>query len=222
MPTVLVCGLPSLEADLAGSALMGPDVERYFASKLEEARTLAVAARPEIVLIDRDLPRAVPLIEGLRADPSTRRLSIAILARGDFDPGEVAFLEAGANAILRLPPDPSWDERLRRLMEVAVRKAGRLPVSFAIGALPGEGGSPVPAMALNLSETGMLLESSLHLDVGEDLGLEFTLPGDASLLVARGRVMRRATTTQFGLEFTDLPGATEAALGRYLAERAGL
>ncbi len=222
MPTVLVCSGASLEADLAGSPVMAPGVERHFASKLEEARTLALAARPEIVLIDRDLPRAVPLIEALRSDPSTRRLSIAVLARGDFDPGEVAFLEAGANAILRLPPDPSWDERLKRLMEVAIRKAARLPVSFAIGTLPANSGAPMPALALNLSVTGMLLESSLSLEVGEELGLEFVLPGESDPITAHGRIMRKATSTQFGLEFITLPNTAELALGRFLAQRAGL
>jgi hypothetical protein len=222
VPTVLVCSSASLEGDLAGSPVMAPGVERYFASKLEEARTLALAARPEIVLIDRELPRAVPLIEALRADPSTRRLSIAVLARGDFDPGEVAFLEAGANAILRLPPDSSWADRIKRLMEVSVRKAARLPVSFAIGTLPRDGGTVVPALALNLSVTGMLLESSLSLEVGEELGLEFMLPGEPEAITAHGRVMRKATNTQFGLEFTTLPNTAQLALGRYLADRAGL
>lgn len=222
MPTVLVCGQESLEAELVGSPVMAAGVDRHFASKLEQARTLALAARPEIVLIDRDLPRAVPLIEALRSDPSTRRLSIAVLARGDFDPGEVAFLEAGANAILRLPPDPSWDQRVKRLMEVAIRKAARLPVSFAIGALPAHSGTPMPATALNLSISGMLLESSLSLEVGEELGLEFVLPGESDPITAHGRVMRKAASTQFGLEFTTLPNTAQLALDRYLAQRAGL
>jgi len=217
LPTVLLCGPPSLEAELAGSALMAPKVERYFAAKLEEARTLSVAARPELVLIDRDLPRAVTLIEGLRADPSTRRLSIAILARGDFDPGEVAFLEAGANAILRLPPDAGWDERLRRLMHVAVRKRARLPVSFAVDALPRDsGGAAVPAMALDLSSTGMLLESSLSLGPGEDVGLEFSPPGSPAPVLVHGRVVRQATGTRFGVEFLRFEGEGRSAVARFV------
>jgi DNA-binding response OmpR family regulator len=216
LATVLLCGPQSLEAELAGSALMAPKVERYFAARLEEARTLSVAARPELVLIDRDLPRAVALIEGLRADPSTRRLSIAILARGDFDPGEVAFLEAGANAILRLPPDAGWDERLRRLMHVAVRKRARLPVAFAVDALPRDSRAAVPAMALDLSATGMLLESSLSLDPGEDVGLEFSPPGSLAPVHVHGRVVRQATSTRFGIEFLRFEGEGRTTVARFV------
>jgi hypothetical protein len=199
---------------------MAPNIERYFAAKLEEVLTMSVAARPELVLIDRDLPRAEKLIEALRGDASTRRLSIAVLARGDFDPGEAAFLEAGANAILRLPPDASWDERLRRLMQVAVRKRARLPVSFAVDGLPRDGGVAVPAMALNLSATGMLLESSLALDPGEDVGLEFSPPGAVAPVRVHGRVVRLVSSTQFGIEFLRFEGEGRSALARFVEMQA--
>jgi CheY-like chemotaxis protein len=220
LPTILLCGAPGLEAELEGSAAAAAGIDRHLAARVEDALTLALAARPELVLIDRDLPRAVSLVEGLRSDPSTRRLSIAILARDDFDPGEVAFLEAGANAILRLPPDPSWEGRLQRLMEVAIRKATRLPVSFAVGALPRESSIPVPATALNLSETGMLLESSLELDVGDELGIEFELPEAKEPVVVRGNVVRSGGPRHFGLEFRALSHQARTALVRYLATRA--
>ncbi len=217
MPTVLLCGGPELEAELAGSPVMAGGIERHRAAKLEEAQTLALAARPELVLIDIGMPRAVALVEGLRAEASTRRLSIAVLARGDFDPGELAFLEAGANAILRLPADDSWAERVRRLMEISVRKAARLPISFAVGMHPRDSSAPIPATVLNLSATGMLLESTYELSVGDEASLEFTLPGEPASTSLVGRIVRRAGARQFGLEFVALEAEARDALSRFLA-----
>ena len=57
------------------------DVDRHFASRLEEAQMMALAARPSIVVVDRDLPWAGRLVAALRQDASTRALSAAAIAR---------------------------------------------------------------------------------------------------------------------------------------------
>jgi hypothetical protein len=175
-------------------------MDRHMAGRLEDARMMALAAKPEVILIDRDLPRAEKLVVALREDPSTRRMSLVIFARGDFDPGEVAFLEAGANAILRLPAGPDWDERLTRLFHVPVRKEARFPVQFAVDATAGPG-TVFPALALNLSLHGMLMESNLEVEVGQELTFLFHLPGSAQAAATRGVVMRKAAPTQYGIEF---------------------
>jgi DNA-binding response OmpR family regulator len=216
VPTALLCSQQNLEAELAGSALMGAGVERHFATKLEDARTMALAARPEIVVVDVTLPRADQLVKALRSDPSTRRISIAVVARGDFDPEEVALLEAGANAVLRLPPDSTWPERLQRLMAVAVRKAIRLPVSFSVEAHLRRSGVSTPGQAVNVSETGLLLESSLGLEIGDGIRLEFELPQAPGALEAHGRVVRRAGTNQYGIEFHDLDGKVQSAIHSFV------
>ena len=129
MTAVLICSHGDLDGDLGGTLLCREDIERQVTTKLEEAQMLAVAARPRLVVIDRDLPWAARIVSALREDPSTRGLSLVVMARGDFDPAEVELLEAGANAILRLPAGPEWDERLERLMDVpgARRRGSRCP-----------------------------------------------------------------------------------------------
>ena len=113
----LICSEGDLEDELAATVLGRGGFEHHTASRLEDAHLMALAARPAIVMIDRDLPRADQLVAALREDRSTRSLSIAVVARGDFDETELALLEAGANAILRLPAGPDWDARLNRLMK---------------------------------------------------------------------------------------------------------
>ena len=214
MAAALICSQEDLQPELGQTVLWRTGIERHVATRIEDARTMAVAARPDIVVVDRDLPRADKLIAGLREDPGTRRLSIAIVARGDLDPSEVALLEAGANAILRLPPGPDWDERLMRLLDVPARREARLPVEFGIDTLGTGVGERVPAHAVNLSRSGILIETSSDLGVGDELELEFTLDGEA--LLTHGRVVRAGAPRLFGVQFAPLPEYAALRIERFV------
>src|SRR5262245_8852290 len=134
MPVALLISPSPLDGELGHTLLWRHDVERHTAGRLEEVRTMAVAAHPDIVVLDRDLPRAEQVVRAIREEPSTRGASLVILARSDFSPDEVGLLEAGANAVLRLPAGPEWDERLTRLLAVPVRKEARFPVHIEVDA----------------------------------------------------------------------------------------
>jgi CheY-like chemotaxis protein len=218
MTAALICSQADLQPELGHTVLWRTGIERHVATRLEDARTMAVAAKPDIIVVDRDLPRADKLIAGLREDPSTRRLSIAIVARGDLDPAEVALLEAGANAILRLPPGPDWDERIVRLLGVPARREARLPVEFGVDTLGTGVGERLPAQAVNLSRSGILIETAAELGVGDELELEFSLEGEA--LLARGRVVRRGAPNLFGVQFAPLPDYAAVRIDRFVGSPA--
>jgi len=204
MVSALICTHSELEKDLGHTMLWRQDVERHVVGRLEEAQMMAVAARPTIVVVDRDLPWAGRLVTALREDPSTRGISIAVVARGDFDPGEVELLESGANAILRLPLEFDSDERLERLLHVAARKEARFSVSFRVDTFAAEGGGPEPALALNLSQSGMLMEATGALRVGAPIEMEFPLGEEPPPVHTRARVVRVAAPSRYGIEFTDV------------------
>jgi DNA-binding response OmpR family regulator len=216
MPTVLLCSTSDLQGDLGTTFLWREDVERHQAARMEEARTLALAARPQMVVVDRDLPQAQDLIAGLRQDPATRLLSIVVLGRGDFDPTEVDLLEAGANAILRLPPGPEWDDRLVRLMRVPTRRDSRFAVHFEVEAHAGSPHTSGLALAVNLSVRGMLMQCSLPLSVGEDVDLTFRLDETEPEVKVRGRIVRQAKGERFGVEFHRFSGDGEEQVAQYV------
>jgi|RhiMethySRZTD1v2_1073278.scaffolds.fasta_scaffold202216_2 CheY-like chemotaxis protein len=203
MPVALICTQADLEPELGHTLLWRAGVERHLAGRLEDARMMAVAARPDIVVVDRELPRSDKLVAALREDPTTRGLSIVVAARGDFDPSEVELLEAGANAILRLPAGPEWDERLPRLMDVPVRREARFTVHFDVEATAGAG-DPEAALAINLSMSGMLLESPIPLAVGDEIQLRFQIPESKSTVATTARVVRVASPGQYGVEFREV------------------
>jgi CheY-like chemotaxis protein len=188
-------------------------IELHLAATAKEALRLAVTVRPDLALVDRDLPQARRLVKGLR---EACRLSIAVIARGDFDPEEQELLEAGANAVLRLPADPDWDERLARLVDVAPRQSVRAPVSVDFEATPAGTVERVWGHLVNLSVTGMLLECAAPLDVGVDVDFSFRLPPAGAPVVGCGRVVRRAAPGRFGVEFRGLQGDAGERLQRYV------
>jgi CheY-like chemotaxis protein len=214
MPLVLICTQSDLEAELGGTPLWRAEIERHTASNVEEAQMLAVASRPDLVAVDRDLPRAARLVAALREEEASRRASIVVLARGDFDPLEVEMLEAGANAVLRLPPGPDWEPCLRELLAVPVRKQARLAVRLQVEGFRA-GGVPVEGLALDLSQTGMLLEVRSPLHPGDDLDLRFHTPG-RDLIEARARVVRQASPVRFGVQFAGLGSSERERIRRFV------
>jgi CheY-like chemotaxis protein len=214
MTAALICSQEDLQPELGHTLLWRTGIERHVATRVEDARMMAVAAKPDIVVVDRDLPRADQLVAALREDPSTRRLSIAIVARGDLDPAEVELLEAGANAILRLPPGPDWDERLVRLLDVPARREARLPVEFGVEAHGSPIGERFPAQAMNLSRSGILIETTADLRAGEELEIEFQLEGGS--VVARGQVVRHGGPRLFGVQFAPLPEGAAERIERFV------
>jgi len=215
MVSVLICTHSELEKDLGHTMLWRQDVDRHVATRLEEALMMAVAAHPTIVVVDRDLPWAGRLVTALREDPSTRGTSIAVVARGDFDPGEVELLESGANAILRLPLEFDSDDRLERLLHVAARKEARFSVSFRVDTYSSDAG-PEPALALNLSQSGMLMEATNTLRVGEPIEMQFPLGEEPPPVHTRARVVRVAAPTQYGIEFTDVDADVSTRIRQFI------
>ena len=216
MMAALICTQEDLETDLSDTPLWRSDVERHLARKPDEAKMMMVAARPRIVVVDSALPWAGRFVASVREDPDTRATSIVVLARGDFDPSEVELLESGANGILRLPLAPEGSERLERLMSVPFRKKARFTVHFTVETQPVSSSFAEPALALNLSQSGMLVETAASLGVREEVLLQFKLPEGEHLVRGRAHVVRLAGTGQYGLEFTGLEPDAPPRILRYL------
>lgn len=198
---VLICAPDPLSDELHRTLLWRENLERHLATRFGEAMIAAVAAKPSLIVIDRDFPQAARLVLDLRADPRTRVVSIAIVARGDLEARELELLGAGANAILRLPPTPEWDERLGRLLEVAVRRHTRIPVRLALG---GSGGTGATGTILDLSASGLLLETEAQLRIGDDVAVRFRLPQSKTPVNGTARVVRLAGRQRYGAAFEGL------------------
>jgi len=210
----VVVSAADLSSELHGTMLYRNNVERCPAKGLSEVRELALARRPDVVVVDSALPGAAALVAALRQDQATRQVAIVALGRSEFSFGHIDLLEAGANAILPLPPGADWDDRLIRLVHVPLRKSTRLPVDLAIeGGM--RGGLRFPGRALNLSVNGVLIECRQPLEVGDDLRLAFELPVHG-VVRATGTVVRLRPTQQYGVEITSVEGDGRVRVKRYV------
>src|SRR5262245_15019749 len=139
MPRVLICTQVPLPPEVQKTALWREDVEREVVATAPETVARALVTSPQLIVIDSGLPDGERLIAAIRANPVTRAVSIAVMSHGDFATSEIELMAAGANAILRLPADTEWDDRLGALMAVAPRRAARLAVTLQFEATEGDG-----------------------------------------------------------------------------------
>jgi CheY-like chemotaxis protein len=201
--------------ELEGTVLFRQNVERHVAYEPADVRRLADEARLDVVVIDAALPGASAIVAALRDDPMTRSTAIVALGRAEFDFAHLAILEAGANAILPLPPGPDWDDRLTRLIHVPARREARFGVNLAIeGGL--RSGQRFHGRAVNLSVHGILLECRHSLDVGDDVRLGFAMPEEHGAVEGTGTVVRQSPPHRFGVELTSVEGDGRLRIKRYV------
>ncbi len=199
MATALICAADPLEGELGHTFLWRRDFVRHYAVELRQAQQTVVAERPVIVVIERDLPWAERLVTLLRRDAASRELPIVILARGAVRSSEADLLEAGADAVMRLPPGPSWDESFARLVGLPLRRQERLELQLRVDAQVAD--DLITASILNVSVYGMLIQSPVPLEIGREIEFSFRLSERSAPLTGSGRVVREARPTQFGVEF---------------------
>ena len=210
MLRALICSHHDLRPELAATLIGRQGIEVYRVEKFADAKLVGSSLGVQVILVDRDFPNAAAFIQKLRQEPATRDRSIAVLARGSRLDTDTEVLAAGANAILRMPPDAGWDERFTKLLTVPVRQQARMLVHIEVASDPDS-----PAAILNLSPGGMLLATPRDLKVGDDIGFRFTLP-DKTTVVGRGRVARNAQPVGFGIEFVQMNDDGKEAVLRYL------
>ena len=205
----------NLEADLKGTLLCRQNVDRVMATSTDDVRRAVARDAAHVLIVDSAHPQAAEAAIALRGDPLTRDMSIVALGRSEFGFVHVDLLQAGVNAILPLPPGPDWDDRLMRLVNVPVRRVTRFKVDLALEG-GRRGGEIFSGRALNLSVHGLLLESGRALEIGEDLRLDFDLPGAHGPVRGTGTVVRETSPVLFGVELTSVEGDGRVRIKRFV------
>jgi hypothetical protein len=215
MPSVLICAPGPLMDELQETLLGRTDVDRRSVTVASEAVAQMLLAKPDLIVVDSRLGDAEALIGGIRANPVTRPVSILVVASGEWSPAEVRFIDSGANAILRLPAGPEWDERLSLLLYVPTRRAGRLAALVQFEAVTG-GVESVAGTVLNISENGILVETDIPLPMGADVDFKIHLRDMASPLIGCGQIVRQDSPRKCGVRFYGLEADGLARIKRFV------
>ncbi len=217
MPTILICAGDAVVEELASSPVWREGLVREVTATADQAATLATTVRPVMVVLDSAMPRAEWLVQKLRSNAATQKISIVVVGRGELGSDELGLLTAGANSVLRLPPTTEWNAPIERLLKVPIRKETRVPVAIAFEADLGT--HKTKGQVLNVSLTGMLLECPAPLDFGSELAFDFHLHGfETSSGDVRGtaRVVRLAGANRYGAEFLSFVDYGGELLRRFL------
>lgn len=204
MAIVVVCSGRSLSRDLGGTILFRDGITIEEHPTLAAAQTRLGAGGVALTIIDKELGGLEPFIKNLRKSVTLRSVSLAVLSRDDFDPAEVELLTAGANGILRLPPTEAFDQKVSQLVAIPPRREVRVPVQIQVEAIAGFG-TTMPVVSVNLSPSGMLVESSYDLVIGDDISVSCRLrETSAAVFRATGKIVRRTARNQYGIRFTSI------------------
>ena len=105
-----------------------PDVEVIEASRMGEGHAVALAQRPDVVVVDRKLPDGdgLDLVRSLRSHPVTETMPIVLVTAGHDPQDRTEVLRAGADDYLAKPFEPhDLEHLLRALVSVPATERAR-------------------------------------------------------------------------------------------------
>jgi two-component system, chemotaxis family, chemotaxis protein CheY len=175
----------------------------------------------DAILLDARMPYldGFGLTRAIRSSSLNRSTPIVMLTAFD----DAQTLREGFRAgITFFLGKPFSHERFVRLFKVLSsagwqekRRSTRLPLRTPVRWRSGEKRST--SSSVDLSHDGMLLENTAGLQVGDEVGLEFNLPGVSSVLEMHARVTRKESSGNIVVQFLSLRPIEQEAISRYLS-----
>jgi DNA-binding response OmpR family regulator len=206
MQALISCGEDSLAQSLAVQLeALGLGVERV----KEPAIALLQIQRQhfDILLIDIELHGSLELLEfGRRKSHYGKTVLVAIAA--GVNEGRRAN-QSGADFILNKPLDSEMTTKVLRAARTmiiresreSVREKINAPATLSVGDIPFDGA------VVDISESGVGLECERELQVGQQLQIEFSLPGSDRPVRCTGKVAR-VESGRVGIQFLYLSAAS--------------
>ena len=174
----------------------------------------------EGVMIDFELGKeALDLLGSLRGLTSNHRAVSSAIVDSDAD---ARAAQAHANFVLRCPlSTPDVVRTLRAAYPMMFRERRRdyrYPIAVKTF-IKADSNSEFSGIAINISETGVAINSPAPLRVGATVHLRMDLPAMQDSLSVKGEVCWANPDGRTGVHFSDLPGSTAERLQCWLTER---
>ncbi len=184
-----------------------------------EALRLAQELRPDLIVLDIEMPEmnGIEVTRILKATPSLSTIPVIILSGV---PRREEALAAGAQEFLSKPVDEDqFLAVVQRFVPLRVRQESRRTIEGPCTVQVN--GAQWPAVAADVSASGLFLRMDRPPAVGEPVRVSFRIPrgGGWKELEAEGLVVRTAPGG-CGVGFRDLPDGTRWVLQEYVAESA--
>jgi len=189
----------------------------------EDAASAAVSLRTQKVdgiFVDAQMPgtNGFDLTKTVRESGPNSRAPIVLLSDADDAAAMRNGFQAGATFFLG---KPLTRERIYHLfnatrgaMIVEQRRHRRFPFRTAVKCE--YSGKQLILQSINLSERGMLLDSSGGMDLGQEFDIEFLVPSGSKPILARARTLRQEPPDHLAIEFVTLRPEDRQALQHHL------
>ena len=173
------------------------------------------------IFVDVQMPNldGFELTKHIRASRSNSRVPIVMItALEDVETMRRGY-KAGVTFFLTKPFNP---EKLRGLLlamgsamsREKKRRYVRLP--FCTTVLCRWGKEQFKSASVNISERGMLLESSGGLETGEEVNLDFTFSPGQEPLSLHAKIVHKEPPDRMGVQFHDLTSEDQEAIRQYI------
>ncbi len=178
------------------------------------------------VFVDARMPGldGLGLVRHIRSSVTNNSVPIVMLTGYDDVETMRAGFRAGITFFMGKPPEVRQVGNILKLMQDVMlrekRSYVRLPLRTVVTCRMDE--HQFTSASINVSEGGMLLETSGGLELGREVELRFSVPQIPDVLNPRGKVVRREPPDRMAIQFADLSSEDRKAIQAYIAIRVKL
>jgi DNA-binding response OmpR family regulator len=214
MQALIACGEDSLAQDLAYK-LGAFGLRVVCAEQTHIASSLVANESFELVVVDCELRGSLEFVELVRQKSTNRRMVAIALVSGTEEARRANQL--GADFVLNKPLNSEMTKKTFRAAQamiirearVSVREAIHEPATLSAGDIYFEGA------VVDVSESGIGLECAQKVSVGQQLQIEFLLPGSDRRVRCTGKVVR-IEGGRLGIQFLYLSAASAEVVMTWL------
>ena len=216
MAKILLVDDVKLLREIQKGLLATSPVQILAASDGVEALSIARKELPGLIVMDNHMPimDGVTCCKEIKADPQLRQIPVIMVTNAVKPADREEYLAAGADDWLSKPIDGKlFLATLKKHLPAIECRAPRAPLAVEVGVTAADGFHT--GMSQDISLKGILITSAFQPSPGDELKIEFVLPGSAAATVAQGRVARvgnrkadgkSGMTCDFGVEFIEIIG----------------
>jgi CheY-like chemotaxis protein len=216
---VLIVDDVSSVLDLETSFLKRTDCSVFKATNGLEALRIAKSEKPDIIFLDLEMPvmNGIECCRFIRTDVDLKETPIVIVTASSK---EEECYRVGCSSYLRKPIDEDiFLTEIKKFIPIQVRKDERFYISLPANVT--FKGTKTAGTVINISRSGLFLQSNEPFGIASKVTIEFSLPDRKDKIKTKAIIVRivsgQSTDSKgFGLSFFEISEKHQAAIDSFL------
>jgi CheY-like chemotaxis protein len=210
MKKILIVDDVKLLREIHKRYLSSSHVEVLTAENGEEALDITRRERPDLIIMDRYMPRmdGLACCIAIKADPSIAHIPVIMATNAAQKDDADEYIRSGASDYLSKPIEAKiFLEMIRKYLPEIDRRASRVSETIKMKIVADN--SQSIAVTGDMSLNGAFAVTDMNVSVNEELKFSFMLPGKDVPIEIQGRVVwlkKEGDASGFGVEFIRVTG----------------